>query len=251
MPVITHNSLNAAAQPIETEPLVNNQEAAPSQNGIADLVDIGDLSSPVTSSPTTQKPAIVTSGLDDLFSMLNDEKTAVVNNSETKPSSSEVLFGLDDSSKKSPAISSAGPPIVTTASLIDGFDIFSTTSEPAKPQSPSTMAINSRGVEGIIYVDSVFHDNQPALLRLIATNNNPTAVENFNFQAAVTKAYQIELMPPSSTSIPPNRQGSITQQIKIRRIASGVLKMRIKTLCTINGQAQTIECVVPKIEGLS
>lgn len=52
---------------------------------------------------------------------------------------------------------------------------------------PSTVAINTKGIEGILYVESDFADNKPAVLRLVATNNNPVNVENFNFQVAVTK----------------------------------------------------------------
>lgn len=58
---------------------------------------------------------------------------------------------------------------------------------PKKVSQHSTMAINSNGIEGVLYVDSGFNENNVALLRLIVTNNNPLPVEAFNFQAAVTK----------------------------------------------------------------
>lgn len=49
------------------------------------------------------------------------------------------------------------------------------------------MAINTNGIEGVLYVDSAFNENNVAALRLLVTNNNPLPVEAFNFQAAVTK----------------------------------------------------------------
>lgn len=58
-----------------------------------------------------------------------------------------------------------------------------------KPEEPSTVAIKSNGIEGIIYVENDFNGSSPALLRLVVTNNNPGALENFVFQAAVTKVF--------------------------------------------------------------
>lgn len=56
-----------------------------------------------------------------------------------------------------------------------------------KDLRPNTMAINSNGIEGVLYVESNFDDKNTAVLKLVATNNNPAPVEAFNFQAAVTK----------------------------------------------------------------
>lgn len=49
------------------------------------------------------------------------------------------------------------------------------------------MAINTNGIEGILYVDNAFNEDSVATLRLLITNNNPLPVEALNFQAAVTK----------------------------------------------------------------
>uniref|UniRef100_A0A915BSF6 AP-1 complex subunit gamma n=1 Tax=Parascaris univalens TaxID=6257 RepID=A0A915BSF6_PARUN len=251
MPVIAHNSLNAAAQPIETdsvamgadsgtavepEPLVvydYPSYSSPSHGVSPARQTLPSFDAPETSSAQISSALTTTAAIGDLLgSGLGDE--GVLKNDD-KPVKNEV--------------------IATTASLIsDPFDIFaslgSTHTKPAT--QPSTVAINTKGIEGILYVESDFAENKPAVLRLVATNNNPVNVENFNFQVAVTKAYQIELMPPSSATICGNGQGSVSQLMNIKRNSnSQPLKMRIKTYYTMNGQQQLIETMVPKIAGLS
>lgn len=55
---------------------------------------------------------------------------------------------------------------------------------------PGHIAINKNGVEVRLYVDSQFSNNDnEATLRLVATNNNPMPIDNYNFQAAVTKVF--------------------------------------------------------------
>ncbi|EJW72333.1 hypothetical protein WUBG_16760 [Wuchereria bancrofti] len=137
-------------------------------------------------------------------------------------------------------------PATSILSDLDSFDLF-TMDTSGKASQPSTMAINTNGIEGVLYVDSAFNENSVAALRLLVTNNNPLPVEAFNFQAAVTKAFQIELLPPSSSNLPANRQGTIIQMMNIRRISSThPLKMRIKAFYNIDGRQQLIECLVPK-----
>ena len=72
-------------------------------------------------------------------------------------------------------------------SLLEELSSCRGVAEPAKPAQPSVIAINSKGIEGILYVENDFRGANPAVLRLMVTNNNPVPVENFVFQAAVTK----------------------------------------------------------------
>lgn len=56
-------------------------------------------------------------------------------------------------------------------------------------QGPSTLIIDNNGIKGTLYVERNFNGNEPASLQLIATNSNAISVDNFNFQAAVTKVF--------------------------------------------------------------
>lgn len=77
----------------------------------------------------------------------------------------------------------------TDNTLNDIFNILGNTSTLKIGSSPGVMAINKNGIEVQLYVDSQFSTNNEATLRLVATNNNPLPVDNYNFQAAVTKVY--------------------------------------------------------------
>ncbi|VDK43820.1 unnamed protein product [Anisakis simplex] len=256
MPIIAHNSLNAAAQPIESDTVTSSGTDVNStaENENAEPLVLYDFAASNTSDQFAS-PA------KDAFHSLDVAETSNTQNTSSIAATTigdllgsglnlEGITG-NDSNKRAPDANETNANSITS----DPFDIFASLyvksfyssirtlfigrdSKPqSKPTQPSTVAINSKGIEGILYVESDFSDNKPAVLRLVATNNNPANVENFNFQVAVTKAYQIELMPPSSATISGNGQGS--------------LKMRIKTYYTINGQQQLIEAMVPKIAGLS
>lgn len=42
-----------------------------------------------------------------------------------------------------------------------------------------------------LFIETTFasSSNEEAIIRLVTVNNNPVAIENFNFQAAVTKVF--------------------------------------------------------------
>ncbi|VDK70301.1 unnamed protein product [Onchocerca ochengi] len=246
MPVITHNTLNAAAQPIERDTSVIEGFTTENKSENSNL--LGDLEAPPSLESSQQKVAETS----DLFDLMNLDPNvnglipaALMNGTKTIDSVDNGLINNSSINKIS------SKPATATLNDLDPFDLFSVDTV-EKASQPSTVAINSNGIEGILYVDNVFNENSVAALRLLVTNNNPLPVEAFNFQAAVTKAFQIELLPPSSANLPANRQGTITQMINIRRISfSHPLKMRIKAFYNIDGRQQLIECLVPKIEGLS
>ncbi|MCP9260020.1 AP-1 complex subunit gamma-1 [Dirofilaria immitis] len=209
---------------------------------------VGDLEAPPLLESSQQMKPTETS---DLFDLMNLDPNinglipaALMNGTKTID---PVDRGLINNSINKISSKPAAPIL----SDLDPFDLFPMDTS-RKSSQPSTVAISTNGIEGILYVDSAFNENSMAALRLLVTNNNPLPVEAFNFQAAVTKAFQIELLPPSGSNLPANRQGVITQIINIRRISfSHPLKMRIKAFYNINGRQELIECLVPKIEGLS
>ncbi|OTF77825.1 hypothetical protein BLA29_005685 [Euroglyphus maynei] len=63
---------------------------------------------------------------------------------------------------------------------------------------------------------------------MIATNSTDQPMNDFLFQAAVPKSFQLQLMPPSSTIIPSNSNGSIKQMIKVINPNKAQLKMRLR-----------------------
>ena len=73
------------------------------------------------------------------------------------------------------------------------------------------------------------------VIRLKAINLSPiTHVSDFVLQAAVPKSMQLELAPPSSTTIPFGG-GVATQVLKVNNPTKATLKMRLKLNYSRNG----------------
>ncbi|KAK6106410.1 Adaptin N terminal region family protein [Brugia pahangi] len=245
MPIITHNILNAAAQPIEKDASINEGFTTESKSEINNL--LGDLEAPPLLDSSEQEKAEVS----NLFDLMNLDSNVNGLIPAEFMNGTKVIDLMDGLINNPSTNKMSSKPTTSILNDLDSFDLF-TMDTTGKASQPSTMAINTNGIEGVLYVDSTFNENSVAALRLLVTNNNPLPVEAFNFQAAVTKAFQIELLPPSSSNLPANRQGTIIQMMNIRRISSThPLKMRIKAFYNIDGRQQLIECLVPKIEGLS
>jgi hypothetical protein len=116
------------------------------------------------------------------------------------------------------------------------------------------MAVNQGGIEAQLFTESDFASSGDgkAVIRLVFTNNNPVAAEEFKFQAAVMKGYQIELLPPSGTRLEANALSTITQMGKIKKASSDApaLQMKVKLSYSLNGATQTIDRRVSAIPGL-
>eukprot|EP00038_Savillea_parva_P019248 m.26906 g.26906 ORF g.26906 m.26906 type:complete len:180 (-) comp4358_c0_seq1:225-764(-) len=71
-------------------------------------------------------------------------------------------------------------------------------------------------------------------------NFGPSPIENLNFQAAVPKAIEIKLLPPTGTSIPPNNpmtgQQAVTQLMLIRNPTKIPIRVRFKMSFSVGGQ---------------
>ncbi|VDM38884.1 unnamed protein product [Toxocara canis] len=228
MPVIAHNSLNAAAQPIESDSLPTGYDASaaadpeplvvydypsygtPDQYASPTRGALRSFDAPETSNAEHSSVLGTTTIGDLLASGGTFVRYLLQCFAKRENLSDERAVNKDTNRTKNE--------MVANSAVSDPFDIFgSLDSTRSKSAQPSTVAINSKGIEGILYVESDFAENKPAVLRLVATNNNPVNIENFNFQVAVTKAYQIELMPPSSATICGNGQGSVSQLMNIKR----------------------------------
>lgn len=60
------------------------------------------------------------------------------------------------------------------------------------------------------------------------SNLSAQPLENLVFQAAVPKYLKLEMLPPSSTTIPPNSQGAVTQEIKLANSMQGQKNIMLK-----------------------
>jgi len=96
----------------------------------------------------------------------------------------------------------------------------------------SIPAFNKDGLSIILDVSK--QPNAPQVSQITAnmTNSNPNPRSDLVFQAAVPKYCKLQMNPPSSTIIPPNNSGKVTQLLKVANTLQGqkpiMLKLRIE-----------------------
>ncbi|KRY21886.1 AP-1 complex subunit gamma-1 [Trichinella patagoniensis] len=78
--------------------------------------------------------------------------------------------------------------------------------------------LNENGLVVNFTVEKLSTNPAQLSIQLIATNKSQFEIEQFFFQAAVTKAFQITMSPPSSTVIPANEAGQLTQAMTVQRM---------------------------------
>uniref|UniRef100_A0A915I632 GAE domain-containing protein n=1 Tax=Romanomermis culicivorax TaxID=13658 RepID=A0A915I632_ROMCU len=217
MPVITSKSLHTAVGPMDNGDGKLDQDtsavhASKSSDDLYDLYDVNQTSSMTVDQMTTNKKFFQPSAAqNDLLGLLNEvtSKPATTTispvngfNAKTYQHSADVdLFGLLDVSSTRTCICPGDGAIPTRITLIPYFLSF--------PTNPSIRQLITE------------NDNKQLSITLSATNSTPNAMESFVFQAAVTKAFQIQMLPPSSSAIKPLNSEKLTQVMKVHRISPG------------------------------
>ncbi|CAD5208904.1 unnamed protein product [Bursaphelenchus xylophilus] len=229
MPVIKHNTLNAAAAPIEDDVIKSNEEdnlldvggssAAPQNTVFNELLDLmGNGDSGSTPVPATSQKA-AGGGLEELFGL--------------------GINGSSSTSQTSAPVSQASIP--GGNDFADLFGGSSTTQPAVEPSKPAEIVVNKSGFEVQMVVENGFASG-PAVIRFEIVNNNPVPVENFNLQAAVTRQFQIELLPSSGSRLEADGMSTTTQLAKITKLAENrVPKLRLKLNYSLNGSARTFQ----------
>ncbi|KAL3123759.1 hypothetical protein niasHT_009972 [Heterodera trifolii] len=216
MPAIEHNALHTAAAPIEMDDnhqeLIVAQKEHQSQKPKADEIDLLGLGS-------TDSPALA----DILFGGVPNVQPLSRNIGKDPI---DDLFSFESSNKNG----------VEDGQLKTG-----------------QIVLNQRGIEMQLFVDSDgFDSNGLAQLRFQTVNNTPAGVEDFNLAVAVTKAYQIELLPANSTSLQANALSTISQKANLRRLAnSKAPRLRLRISYRLAGAMNTIDAEVTSIACLA
>ncbi|CAL2027997.1 unnamed protein product [Caenorhabditis brenneri] len=208
MPVITHNSLNAAA------PSMMDDESS-TTNYVADTT-------PVTNG--------------DLLGDLNlggssDYSSDLLGGGGVAPTNQYSNQNVLDIFGDSPA---------------GGLD-FGAPAQVARETFPAVIAINERGVEVQLQVIESWK-NERARVKMVAYNYTPSTITNFTFLAAVPKAFEVALETASSPNVEPNEHieqfMTITRTVpntaarmktKISYIINGMEQVGEATVQKING----------------
>jgi AP-1 complex subunit gamma-1 len=101
-------------------------------------------------------------------------------------------------------------------------------------------AFEKNGIKIIFQSERSTTDPSLVTITLVASNHSLDNVDEFVFQAAVPKTFQLQLLSPSGSSLPANGGGTITQLIKITNPTKQQIRMKIRVNYFVNGR-QTLE----------
>ncbi|KAK0407391.1 hypothetical protein QR680_019174 [Steinernema hermaphroditum] len=253
MPVILHNSLNAAATPIDESSSVESVEAPEKTAAGENDVVVADLLRGVGESVPAAPVKSFANDLLDIFGSGGNGQPAPM----LAPSNGGGIADLLNSdffggANNTPASKPAPAVLFDPFAMFPGLGRASSDSSNVASEPKGVMAINANGIEVQLYVNSDFDGGEACTLRLVTSNNNPIKIEQFRFQAAVTKAFQIELLPPSGETLNANGDNTLTQLAKVRRIANDQqLKMRLKASYVMNSSTHNIQGDITSFPGLS
>ncbi|KIJ55329.1 hypothetical protein M422DRAFT_151443 [Sphaerobolus stellatus SS14] len=188
---------------------VNGQNGV--QSDIASLIGLGSGdSNSATTAPGKQRSTI-----DDILDLFNTPSTTTPTPAPSQP------------------IISPQPP-VSSASL---FDVTSTAAQATPPPAPKLTSYTAYDKNSLkITLTPQVSPTKPGLVNILArfqvTGMTPTT--GLNFQAAVPKTQQLQMMPMSSPNINPG--ATETQQMRVLAPVGAQVRLRLRISFTSNGQ---------------
>uniref|UniRef100_A0A674KA12 AP-1 complex subunit gamma n=1 Tax=Terrapene triunguis TaxID=2587831 RepID=A0A674KA12_9SAUR len=219
MPVMEKVTTNGPTEIVqtngETEPAVLETKPPPSglqptsqANDLLDLLGGNDITPVIPTAPTS-KPSSAGGELLDLLGDLN----------------------LTASPAPVPAPQISQPPF-----LLDGLSSQPLFNDIAAG-IPSITAYSKNGLKIEFTFERSNTNPSVTVITIQASNSTELDMTDFVFQAAVPKTFQLQLLSPSSSSIPAFNTGTITQVIKVLNPQKQQLRMRIKLTYNHKGSA--------------
>lgn len=232
-PALANGDAQAGIDDEESLPYPNNvgsritpttSPTSQSQN-ILDLLGGDSVSSPI-SKPMPPGSVPVKGDILDLLGDL-DLSAAPQNTNMTGYGGPAFLDGLNPAT----ALSTPAGGMVTAAPLVNS-NVHVANNVNALP-SITVFDKNHVRVQFALERDPT--DTSALNITLTATNGSAVAIQDFVFQAAVPKTFQLQLLSPSGSSLPPFNGGSVTQLIRINNPTRQTLRMRIRLNYVANG----------------
>lgn len=218
--------LSSAVSPVKSAaaPLAQAPASAPkpSPSNLLDLDDIfggggGAPAPPVVASP---KPAPAADLLADIFSLGANVSTPLP---PQPPAPAVAPAPVDIFAGGLLSLSAPTPVPAPQAPVFSGF------AAAAPVANPTIKAFDKAGFQVVMELSKPT-PTLPANTRIIVRFSNLTAapMDSLVFQAAVPKYLKLEMLPPSSTTIPPNSSGAVSQEIRIINSAQGEKNIMLK-----------------------
>ncbi|GAB6030396.1 AP-1 complex subunit gamma-1 [Chamberlinius hualienensis] len=213
------------------------------QNG--DAHNGENLLEPIEAKKQTYEEIHDSNALLDLLEGVNSSKSndAIIKTTDVSKSQVknqdilDLLSGLDVTSSNPLTEPIASMPNIAplggfnSGMLLDGF-IPSPVNAAA---IPSITVFEKDGLKIDFQFERPHENPQLTVITLHATNASIHPITDFLFQAAVPRTFQLQLLSPSSTTIPSGDPSGLTQTIKINNPSKNQLRMRIRVAYNLNG----------------
>ncbi|XP_031827446.1 adaptor protein complex 1, gamma subunit isoform X7 [Nomia melanderi] len=204
--------VNGEPEPEEEKSTVLETSTPPSDSSaLLDLLGTTDIG--VTSTVSNKNPPVNT--------------TSVVNNNDLL----DLLGSLDLSAPTSTSTSilpqaqtptQVFSPTNTNNFLVDGLLNSSSTQN----DTPTMVVLDKSGLKITFRLERPPDIADLLIINMSAQNSGNVMLTDFLFQAAVPKTFQLQMLSPSSTVIPPS--GQVTQVLKVTNINKVPLRMRLR-----------------------
>ncbi|KMT07292.1 hypothetical protein BVRB_6g149210 [Beta vulgaris subsp. vulgaris] len=246
-PVGLPNGVSKPAAPlVDLLDLSSDDVPAPNSSGGGDFLNdlLGvDLSLAPSQSGTTQNQKSGTDALLDLLSIgsppaMDSSATPDILSLSLESKSSGVPLERLSSVSSMPVQVSSPSGAAPIVDLLDDLSSSQPTLEINGPQFPSIAAFESSSLKMMFDFSKSAGSLQVTSIKATFTNLSANIYTDFLFQAAVPKFLQLHLDPASSTSLPANGNGSITQTMRVTNSQHGKkpLAMRFRIGYKVNGK---------------
>ncbi|XP_032671424.1 AP-1 complex subunit gamma-1 isoform X8 [Odontomachus brunneus] len=218
------------------------ETARPQANGIIGMVN-GEPE-PEDEKSTVIEPATTTSDSSALLDLLGTTDVGVTMPTTTSknpsPSSTAVahnndlldLLGSLDLNTPTPAPTlppqpQASTPIFSPTNTSSSFLVDGLLSTPSVQNDvPSMVVLDKSGLKITFKLERPPDIPDLLVINMLAQNSGSTILTDFLFQAAVPRTFQLQMLSPSSTVIPPS--GQVTQVLRVTNMNRAQLRMRLR-----------------------
>ncbi|XP_054722181.1 AP-1 complex subunit gamma-1-like [Uloborus diversus] len=170
------------------------------------------------------------SGSSEISAFNSELPVPVVKPTSDEPNLLDLLGGLE----LEPQVQSSYPPPPPPTNIL--LDKYVASQSNTKSIAPIT-AFDKNGLKIMFEFEKPSDNPQMIIINLIATNHSLAPINDFLFQAAVPKVFQLQLLPPTNNVIPANNMGEIHQTLKILNPSKSQLRMKLRISYVSNGNA--------------
>ncbi|XP_076239655.1 adaptor protein complex 1, gamma subunit isoform X4 [Calliopsis andreniformis] len=202
--------VNGEPEPEEEKSVVLEASTPPSDSSaLLDLLgttDIGMIPTASNKNPPANSTTVVNNN--DLLDLLGSLDLSAPTPTSTLPQA------------QTPA--QVFSPTNTSNFLVDGL----LNSSPVQNDAPTMIVLDKAGLKITFRLERPPDIADLLIINMSALNSGSAILTDFLFQAAVPKTFQLQMLSPSSTVIPPS--GQVTQTLKVTNINKVPLRMRLR-----------------------